>query len=122
MDGICGAGAGKTVGRSAEAQAPCKRREQRADAWGLRLRIGENAVFSGTMPGPHREVADMHISEGVLSPTVLGLGAALATAGVAVGLRKVDYDRLMTVAMLAATFFVGSLVHVPVMMRISKIL
>ena len=56
----------------------------------------------------------MHISEGVLSPTVLGLGAALAAAGVAVGLRKVDDEHLMSVAMLAATFFVGSLVHVPV--------
>ncbi len=56
----------------------------------------------------------MHISEGVLSPAVLGAGAALAAAGIAVGLRKLDYDRLMTVAILAATFFVGSLVHVPV--------
>lgn len=70
--------------------------------------------FTGTMPGPHGEVPDMHISEGVLSPAVLGLGAALTAAGVAVGLRKVDYERLMSVAMLAATFFVGSLVHVPV--------
>lgn len=56
----------------------------------------------------------MHISEGVLSPAVLGAGAALAVAGLAVGLRKLDYDRLMTVAILAATFFVGSLVHVPI--------
>lgn len=56
----------------------------------------------------------MHISEGVLSPAVLGAGAALAVAGLAVGLRKVDYDRLMTVAILAATFFVGSLIHVPI--------
>lgn len=56
----------------------------------------------------------MHISEGVLSPAVLGAGAALAVAGLAVGLRKLDYDRLMTVAILAATFFVGSLIHVPI--------
>lgn len=56
----------------------------------------------------------MHISEGVLSPAVLGAGAVLAAAGVAVGLRRVDYERLMSVAMLAATFFAGSLVHVPV--------
>lgn len=56
----------------------------------------------------------MHISEGVLSPAILGLGAALAAAGIAVGLRKLDYDRLMTVAILAAAFFVGSLIHVPV--------
>lgn len=56
----------------------------------------------------------MHISEGVLSPVVLGLGAALTAGGAALGLRRLDYDRLMTVAILAAAFFVGSLVHVPI--------
>ncbi|KAF5049451.1 Cobalt transport protein CbiM [anaerobic digester metagenome] len=56
----------------------------------------------------------MHISEGVLSPAILGAGAALAAAGTAVGLRRLDYDRLMTVAILAAAFFVGSLIHVPI--------
>jgi cobalt/nickel transport system permease protein len=56
----------------------------------------------------------VHISEGVLSPAILGAGAALAAAGTAVGLRRLDYDRLMTVAILAAAFFVGSLIHVPI--------
>ena len=56
----------------------------------------------------------MHISEGVLSPAVLGSGAALAALGTALGLRRLDYDRLMTVALLSAAFFVGSLVHIPV--------
>ena len=56
----------------------------------------------------------MHISEGVLSPAVLGAGAVLAAAGIVIGLRKLDYDRLMTVAILAAAFFVGSLIHVPI--------
>lgn len=56
----------------------------------------------------------MHISEGVLSPAVLGAGAVLAAIGTAIGLRRLDYDRLMTVAMLSAAFFVGSLIHVPV--------
>lgn len=56
----------------------------------------------------------MHISEGVLSPAVLGAGAVLAAAGTALGLRRLDYDRLMTVAILSAAFFVGSLIHVPV--------
>lgn len=56
----------------------------------------------------------MHISEGVLSAPVLISGAALAAAGVAVGLRRLDPERLMSTAMLAAVFFVGSLVHVPV--------
>ncbi len=56
----------------------------------------------------------MHISEGVLSPAILGLGAALTAVGTAIGLRRLDYDRLMTVAILAAAFFVGSLIHVPI--------
>lgn len=56
----------------------------------------------------------MHISEGVLSPAVLGVGAVLAIGGTAIGLRKLDYDQLMTVAILSAAFFVGSLVHVPI--------
>ncbi|GHU91746.1 cobalt transporter CbiM [Deltaproteobacteria bacterium] len=56
----------------------------------------------------------MHIADGVLSPAVLGTGAALAAVGTAVGLRRLDYDRLMTVAMLSAAFLVASLVHVPV--------
>lgn len=56
----------------------------------------------------------MHISEGVLSPAVLAGGAVLAVAGTCVGLRRVEYDRLMQVAILSAVFFVGSLVHVPV--------
>ncbi len=56
----------------------------------------------------------MHISEGVLSPAILGLGAALTVGGTAIGLRRLDYDRLMTVAILAAAFFVGSLIHIPI--------
>lgn len=56
----------------------------------------------------------MHISEGVLSPMVLGGGAALAACGVAVGLKRLDYDRLMTVAILSSAFFVASLIHVPI--------
>lgn len=56
----------------------------------------------------------MHIAEGVLSPAVLATGYAITAAGTALGLKKLDYDRLMTVAILAATFFVGSLIHVPI--------
>ncbi|ABB37991.1 cobalamin (vitamin B12) biosynthesis CbiM protein [Oleidesulfovibrio alaskensis G20] len=56
----------------------------------------------------------MHISEGVLSAPVLLCGAAVAAAGIAAGLRRMDYDRLMTVALLSAAFFVGSLIHIPV--------
>ncbi len=56
----------------------------------------------------------MHISEGVVSGPVLAAGWAFTAAGVAVGLRRLDYDRLMTVAILSAAFFVASLVHVPI--------
>jgi cobalt/nickel transport system permease protein len=56
----------------------------------------------------------MHISEGVLSGPVLISGAALTAAGTAIGLKKLDYDRIAQAALLAAAFFVASLIHVPV--------
>jgi cobalt/nickel transport system permease protein len=56
----------------------------------------------------------MHISEGVLSLPILAAGVALASFGVFIGLRKIDYDRLVTVAILSAAFFVGSLIHIPI--------
>jgi cobalt/nickel transport system permease protein len=55
----------------------------------------------------------MHISEGVLSPTVLIGGAALAAAGVAVGLKKLEQKEIPTMGILSAAFFVASLIHVP---------
>lgn len=54
----------------------------------------------------------MHISEGVLSAPVLAGGAVLALAGTAVGLKKVDYDRLVHTAVLSSAFFTASLIHV----------
>lgn len=56
----------------------------------------------------------MHISEGVLSPPVLMAGGAITAVGTAIGLKNLDYDRIMTVSLLTATFFVASLIHVPV--------
>jgi cobalt/nickel transport system permease protein len=56
----------------------------------------------------------MHISEGVLSPAVLGGGAALAVAGCAIGLKKLDYEAIPRVAILSAAFFVATLIHVPI--------
>jgi cobalt/nickel transport system permease protein len=55
----------------------------------------------------------VHISEGVLSWPVLASGAVLAAAGTAVGLKKLDYDRIAQAGILSASFFVASLVHVP---------
>ena len=56
----------------------------------------------------------MHISEGVLSAPVLTTGAVLAAVGVAVGLKKMDDERVPQVGVLSAAFFVASLIHVPV--------
>ncbi|MBU4565971.1 MAG: cobalt transporter CbiM [Desulfarculus sp.] len=56
----------------------------------------------------------MHISEGVLSGPVLAGGAVISAAGLALGLRSIDYDKLPRVALLSAVFFVASLIHLPV--------
>jgi cobalt/nickel transport system permease protein len=56
----------------------------------------------------------MHISEGVLSAPVLGAGAVLTVAGLAIGLKKMDYEKLPEMGVMSAVFFVASLIHVPV--------
>jgi len=56
----------------------------------------------------------MHISDGILSgPMMLGT-MGLAAAGIANGLRKLDYDHIPKVGMVSAVFFVASLIHVPI--------
>ncbi|SIO29498.1 cobalt transporter CbiM [Halodesulfovibrio marinisediminis] len=56
----------------------------------------------------------MHIAEGVLPPVILASSAALTAAGVCIGLKKLNYDRIMTTAILSAAFFVASLIHIPI--------
>ena len=56
----------------------------------------------------------MHISEGVLSGSVLVSGAALAAVGTGIGLKKLDYDQIAKAGMLSAAYFVASLIHVPI--------
>ncbi len=56
----------------------------------------------------------MHISEGVLSAPVLTGGGALTAIGTAIGLKHLDYDRIMSVSILTSAFFVASLIHVPI--------
>lgn len=56
----------------------------------------------------------MHIAEGVLSAPVLGTGAAIAAAGCSIGIKKLNYEKMPQVAMLSSTFFVASLIHIPV--------
>ncbi|ABD87508.1 cobalt transporter CbiM [Rhodopseudomonas palustris] len=55
-----------------------------------------------------------HIPDGVLSLPVLAVGAAVAAAGCAYGLKRLDAERIPQVAVLSAVFFVASLVHFPV--------
>ncbi|OQW94509.1 MAG: cobalamin biosynthesis protein CbiM [Beggiatoa sp. IS2] len=55
----------------------------------------------------------MHIAEGVLSVPVLVTGTLLSIGGIALGLKKLDYERIPQVALLSATFFVASLIHIP---------
>lgn len=54
----------------------------------------------------------MHISEGVLSGPVLGAGAAFTLGCTTLGLKKINYDQMVHVAILASAFFVASLIHV----------
>jgi len=54
----------------------------------------------------------MHISEGVLSGQVLAAGAVITIVGTTIGLKKIDYDQMVHVAILASAFFVASLIHV----------
>lgn len=61
----------------------------------------------------------MHIAEGTLSGSpeglvVLGLGWAATAVGTAIGLRRMDYERVPQVALLSATFFVVSLIQIPI--------
>lgn len=56
----------------------------------------------------------MHIVDGALSNPVALAGAALAVGGIAMGLKRMDLERIPATGVLAASFFVASLIHVPV--------
>jgi cobalt/nickel transport system permease protein len=56
----------------------------------------------------------MHLAEGIVPLPVLAGGAALAAGGVAIGLRKLDEERIVPVAVMASSLFVASLIHVPI--------
>ena len=55
----------------------------------------------------------MHISDGVLPLTVTVASYALTLAGVALSLRKVDSADLPKIAVVTSSFFVASLIHLP---------
>ena len=54
----------------------------------------------------------MHISEGVLSAGALAAGWAVAGTGVAVGLKKIDTDKIARVSLMSSAFFLASLVNI----------
>ncbi|MFP1644614.1 cobalt transporter CbiM [Pontitalea aquivivens] len=56
----------------------------------------------------------MHIVDGALSGPIVAAGALLSAGGIALGLRAMTLDRIPAAGVLAASFFVASLIHVPV--------
>ena len=56
----------------------------------------------------------MHIVDGALSNPVLLGGAALAVGGIAMVLKKLPLERIPAAGVLSASFFVASLIHVPI--------
>ncbi len=56
----------------------------------------------------------MHIVDGALSNPVVIAGTVLAVGGMAMGLKKLTLERIPATGILAASFFVASLIHVPI--------
>jgi cobalt/nickel transport system permease protein len=56
----------------------------------------------------------MHIVDGALSNEVVIAAAVLAVGGIALGLRKLPMEKIPVAGVLSATFFVASLIHVPI--------
>lgn len=56
----------------------------------------------------------MHIVDGALSNPIVIAGALGAAAGVGWGLKSLDVDRIPVAGVLSASFFVASLIHVPI--------
>lgn len=55
-----------------------------------------------------------HIPDGVLSAPVLIAGALVSAGLLTLALRRLDYERLPQAAVLAAAFFVSSLISIPI--------
>lgn len=56
----------------------------------------------------------MHISEGILSVPILISGGLITALGTYIGLKKINPEQIMPVALLSSVFFVAGIVHVPV--------
>ncbi len=55
----------------------------------------------------------MHISEGVLTIPALVGGGIITAAGTMIGLKKIDYDQVMTIGLFSSAFFIATFIHVP---------
>ncbi|MCM8766845.1 MAG: cobalt transporter CbiM [Candidatus Omnitrophica bacterium] len=56
----------------------------------------------------------MHISEGILSGQILGIGASITLAGTFIGLKDLKFEDYPKVSLLSSAFFVASLIHIPI--------
>lgn len=56
----------------------------------------------------------MHIVDGALSAPVIVAGSVIAAVGIGLGLRQMPMEKIPAAGVLSATFFVASLVHVPI--------
>lgn len=56
----------------------------------------------------------MHIADGVITAPVIACASVAAVAGLGFGLRAMDAERIPQVAVLSATFFIASLIHITV--------
>lgn len=56
----------------------------------------------------------MHIVDGALSSEVVIAGTVLAVGGIALGLKKLPMEKIPAAGVLSASFFVASLIHVPI--------
>ncbi len=56
----------------------------------------------------------MHISEGVLPTWEIVTAWGITLIGTAIGLRKLEGEKLVLAALLTSLFFVASLIHVPI--------
>ncbi len=53
----------------------------------------------------------MHISDGILSPQLIAVGWGIASAGIAVGIRRLAPETIARTAVFSSAFFLASLVH-----------
>jgi len=56
----------------------------------------------------------MHIVDGALAEPVLIAGAVASVGGLALGLKSLSTEKIPAAGILSATFFVASLIHVPI--------